>query len=86
MTPADALVEIQGCARLNYIRFSTHARQRMRERNVTYREVLFVIQKCTKIEDSAGCWCIWGPSGSGDDLKIVLVLQNGILVVTILEG
>jgi hypothetical protein len=84
VTPTEALDAIHGHAAANRIEMTHHARQRMRERGVSYSDLRHALAKAT------GChaepeerWRVDGADLDGDDLSVVLVIEEGVVVVTL---
>lgn len=84
MTPAEALADVRGYATANRIRVDAHALQRMRERGVAFldlRHALTNATRCTPGERDR--WRVEGPDLGGDDLTAIVVLEDGVAVVTV---
>jgi Domain of unknown function (DUF4258) len=84
MTPAEALRQVRGYATAGRVRFTSHAYQRMSERGARRQDV---IEACVKGErcskgSEPGRWKVTGPDLDGDDLTAVVVIEDGVLVVT----
>lgn len=85
MTPAEALRRIRGYARAGRVEFSRHAYERMGERGATAADVIHACSNATrcKASDQPERWKATGPDLDGDDLTVVVVLDAGVLVITI---
>ena len=85
MTPAQALRAIRGYAASNRIEFSTHAKRRMEERGVTPRHVQYALENAPVCiwQPGARTWKVAGRDLHGDTLTVVLVVDDGGVVVTV---
>ena len=85
MDAASALVTIRTHAVAGRIAYTTHARQRMDQRNVTRADVRRALSnaKGCRAGDSADKWIATGPDVDGDDLDVVLVIEAGLVIVTV---
>jgi hypothetical protein len=86
MTPLDlaALVDIRGYAAVGRVVVTAHARARMLERNVQsgdLRSALSSAHDCKADRD--GKWRVTGPDLDGDDLTVVVAIEDGVVVVTL---
>ena len=84
MTPAEALADVRGYASANRIRVDAHALQRMRERGVAFRDLRHAranATKCTPGDENR--WRVEGPDLAGDDVTAIVVLEDGVVVVTV---
>lgn len=81
----DAVVaDIRGYAAARRIRVLGHARDRMSQRGVTYADLLHALMNAKDCEEGAnGRWKVCSTDVSGDGLTVILLLQNGLLVVTV---
>ena len=86
MTPAEAqaLADIRGYALAGRIELSPHAEERMRERHVTYEDLRCALTGATNCrarpEDR---WRVEGSDSEGDELSVVVVIEDGVVVVTL---
>ena len=90
MNPEEgaALRDIQGYARANRVEFGPHAKKRMRERGAYEGDVVEALAKarrCTKNKECSDRWDVTGEDLDGDSLTAVVVIEDGIAVVTIFE-
>jgi hypothetical protein len=84
MTPPEALVAVRGYATANRVRFSGHARQRAALRGATVGHVLHALRNAAVCERGEGNrWKATGPDLDGDDLTAVVVIEDGLVVVTV---
>lgn len=84
MDAKAALADIKGFGAANRIRIGRHAWERMAERGVLYEDVrnaLATARSC-KAQDG-GRWKVFGSDGDGDELVLVVVLEAGVIVVTV---
>ena len=84
MTPAEALQDIRGFAAAGRIRIEPHARQRMKERGARFSDVehaLVNAARCALQEN--GRWRVDGRDLDGDDITLVVVIEAGVVVVTL---
>jgi len=84
MTAAEALADVRGYAQAGRIQFWHHAERRMEERGVFYRDVQSALQnavRCSALPEER--WKVWGPDASGDELTLVVLLEDGVVVVTL---
>lgn len=85
MTPVEALRDIRGYAAAGRVRFSHHAYQRMNQRGATERDVIAACSGARQCKRTvhAGRWKATGPDVDGDDLTVVVAIEDGLLVVTL---
>ncbi len=85
MSPAEAqaLEEIRGYASANRVRFTRHAWDRMDERGIAERDVLHVLGSASCVAQANGTWKVPSMDTAGDALTAVVVLEDGVLVVTL---
>lgn len=79
-----ALRDIRGYASANRIDYALHALQRMLQRNVRrvdVRQALATARAC--VSQPNGRYKVTGPDLDGDDLDVVVVIEDGVLVVTL---
>ena len=56
----------------------------MSQRGVTYADLLHALMNAKDCEEGAnGRWKVCSTDVSGDGLTVILLLQNGLLVVTV---
>jgi hypothetical protein len=78
------LEQIRGLARANRVIFTSHALQEMREAHATERDVVEALAGATRCRPSErGRWRVEGQDLDGDDLTIVVVIEDGLVVVTV---
>ncbi len=85
MTEAEALQHIKGYASAGRIRYSPHALERMAERGAREDDVRRAIATATRAVGQAnGRWLVTGGvDRDGDELTPVVVLEGGVVVVTL---
>lgn len=79
------LADVRGYARAGRIRYTWHARnESMPKRRVTYGDVENALINATScLPDEDETWKVIGPDVDGDDLKLIVVVEEGVLVVTV---
>jgi hypothetical protein len=85
VTAEEAKSEIARFAVANRIRIVTHARERMAQRSITYRDIrnaLINASACVAGED-AGRWVVTGLDLDGEDTKVVCAIEDGVVVITV---
>jgi hypothetical protein len=85
MNPAEALRHIRGYAAAGRVRFVHHAYQRMDERGATVRDVIKACANATQCTRAAQAdrWKATGPDLDGDELTVVVAIEDGLLVITL---
>jgi Domain of unknown function (DUF4258) len=84
VTQAEALEYVRGCAAAGRYIVSRHALQRMRDRRVRagdLRHALMNASSCA--EQSGGIWRVFGEDLDGDELTVVVAIEDGLVVVTL---
>ncbi len=90
VTPSEALEQIRGYARANRYRIHPHAWDRLRGigRNVytSEEDVLHALQnaKQARFQPQNERWRVEGPDMDGDDLTMSVVIEDGLLVITVM--
>ena len=77
---------IAGFAAANRIRFVSHATDQMTRRRITYRDVRNVLlsaSSCGPSDDEADRWVVRGADLDGEDTKVVCVIEDGVVVITV---
>ncbi|MEZ4310871.1 MAG: DUF4258 domain-containing protein [Polyangiaceae bacterium] len=76
--------EVRGYAAARRIWVSSHGRQRMSERGVTYEDLRYALMNAESCEEGVnGRWKLCSNDMSGDPLTAVVVLQDGLILVTV---
>lgn len=85
MTEAEALAEIRGLAGAGRVEFTDHARDEMQEAGSDFLDVMNALRKATycRHQPKNDRWKVQGPDRSGEELTVIVVLEDGILVVTV---
>ena len=87
MDSAEALRAVRGLARANRVVFTKHAAREAVECGASRDDVCCALANATSIRASgrgrASDWTVTGPDKSGDDLEIAVVVENGVLVITV---
>lgn len=84
MTAAEALRDVRGYAAAGRYVVSQHARMRMQERGVReadLRNALVNARACSP--QQSGNWRVEGRDLDGDDLTVVVAIEDGLVVVTL---
>lgn len=84
MTSQQVLEDIRGYAAARRVRVSSHGRQRMNERRVTYDDLRYGLMNATACKQTeTGRWRVDSVDRSGDRLTAVVLFWDGLLVVTV---
>lgn len=84
MTNQRALEDARGYAAARHIRITSHGRQRMSERGVTYADLRHGLMNATACkEGERGRWNVDSTDISGDLLTAVILFWDGLLIVTV---
>ena len=87
MDSAEALRAIRGLARANRIWLTAHARREAAECGATHEDIRCALIHATSIRASgrgrASDWTVVGPDSDGDDLEIALIIEDGLLIITV---
>jgi hypothetical protein len=87
MDSAEALRVVRGLARANRIRLTAHAAREAVECGATRDDIRCALADAKRIRASgrgrASDWTAVGSDKSGDDLEVALILDEGILVITV---
>lgn len=84
VSPAEALDAIHGYAAANRIEVSGHARKRMRQRGVSHNDLRHALANATGCRTQPeGRWRVEGADLDGDLLSAVVVIEDGVVVVTV---
>lgn len=86
MTTAEqtVLADIRGYAAANRIILTVHARQRMVERRTRYQELRSILARaatCSALPNER--WRVHGVDADGDALDIIVVVQDGLIIITL---
>jgi len=85
MAPDEALQLIRGYAAAGRIFLTPHARDRMRERGVQFRDVRHGLVNAVSCrwQDDRGTWRVTTADCGGDDLVMAVALEGQDVVVTV---
>ena len=87
MDPEEVLRAVRGLAKANRVRFTAHAAREAVECGATRDDVRRALANAKSVRASgrgrASDWTVLGPDAGGDDLEIAVVLEDGILVITV---
>ena len=78
-----ALSDIRGYASANRIEFTHHAYQRMAQRRVSVNDVGEALRNANDCRCNDGSWRVSGPDLDGENLRLIVVLEDGVVVVTV---
>jgi hypothetical protein len=83
VTSSEALADIRSHVTAGHWTISRHAQKRMAQRNVTMKDLRSALTgaRCCHAEGTK--WKVTGPDVDGDDLTCVVVLESGVVVVTV---
>ncbi len=85
MTADEAKTAISGLADANRIQTTIHARERMTQRSITYRDLRNALVNASTCVASAaeGRWVVTGLDLDGEDTKVVCAIEDGVVVITV---
>jgi hypothetical protein len=85
VTPAEALRDIKGYASANRFNIHPHALKRARERGATRAHIQAALTNATTcvVGQMPGRWEVVGTDLDGDPLKLAVVFEDGLLVITL---
>lgn len=86
MTEAEALERVRGYAAAGRFVFSRtgHAGLKMRQRNVRLEDVRSALVRAFRCSaQDNGRWKVEGPDIDGDDLTVIVLIEDGLIIVTV---
>lgn len=84
MTADEALKHVRGFAAAGRYVVSQHARKRMQERGVQEMDLRNALVNARSAEaKDDGKWKVEGSDLDGDDLTVIVVIDDGVIVVTL---
>ena len=87
MDPEGALRAIRGLAKANRIRLTAHADREAAECGATRGDIRRALVNAKGIRASglgrALDWTVAGPDLDGDDLELALIIEDGLLIITV---
>ena len=84
MTKKEVLRDIRELTVAGRVRVTSHGRLRMSQRGVTYADLRHGLINANDCEaGESGRWRVWTTDMCGDSLTVILVIQDGILIVTV---
>ncbi len=84
MTPAEALAEVQGCAKYGRYRITAHAFDRMDERGITEKELVRALCNAHGCRQEPGDkWRALGLDRCGDALEVIIAIEDEMIVITV---
>jgi hypothetical protein len=79
-----ALANIAGYASVWRIRYTSHALERMDQRGASRQDVQAALSGASRCRaQPAGRWKVTGADRDGDELVVIVVLEDGVVVVTV---
>ena len=83
--PMTIVLDIRGCAAARRVLVTSLVRRRMSEYGVTYADLRHGLTNVSNCEEGAnGRWKVRAGDISGDLLSLLLFIQDGYLIVTVL--
>lgn len=87
MDSGEALRAVRGLARANRIRLTVHAEREAAECGARPEDIRCALVHAKSIRASgpgrASDWTVTGTDLDGDDLEIALIIQDGLLIITV---
>ena len=85
MSALQALAQVRGLARAGRVYFARHAVGRMAERGASRRDVEHALRDARSCawQEGKQTWKVSGEDLSGDALVVAVVIDDGLLVVTV---
>ena len=87
MDSAEALRVVRGLAKANRIRLTAHADREAAECGASRRHIRCALVHAKSIRASgpgrASDWTVAGPDLDGDDLELALIIEDGLLIITV---
>lgn len=87
MAEHEALLQkIRGYAKASRLRFTRHARERMKQRGAGEQDVRRALEHAHRCHagNEPDRWKVTGPDVDGDDLDIVVMIEDGLLLITVM--
>jgi hypothetical protein len=87
MAENEALLQqIRGYAKASRLSFTRHARERMGQRGVGEQDVRKALVHANRCQEGnePNRWKVTGPDVDGDALDIVVVIDDGLLIITVM--
>ena len=76
--------DIRGYAAARRVRVLSHGRDRMSQRGVTYGDLVHALMNTMDCEEGEnGRWKVCSRDISGEPLTVILLFQDGLLIVTV---
>ncbi len=84
VTPGEALADVRGYARAGRVEFTDHAVKRARQRRVRIGEIVTALAHAHDCRHEEGeKWRALCRDRDGDLLEAIVVIEDGLLVVTL---
>jgi hypothetical protein len=81
---SQALADIRGYALAGRIEVSPHAGRRMRERGVYFEDLRYALASATLcVAEPDERWKVPSEDEAGEELTTIVVIENGVVVVTL---
>lgn len=87
MDSREALRVVRGLGKATRIRLTVHAEREAAECGATREDIRCALVNAKSIRASgqkrASDWTVTGPDIDGDDLELALIIEDGLLVITV---
>jgi len=87
MDPEEALRAVRGLAKANRFQLTAHAVREAAECGATRAHIRSALANATSIRPSGQSrvsdWTVAGPDLDGDDLELALIIEDGLLIITV---
>lgn len=82
----EALRQIKGYAQANRLQFTRHALTEMRNAGAEEQDVRRALHQAhgCRVGNQPGRWKVTGPDLEGDDLDVVVKIEDGLLIITVM--
>ncbi len=87
MDPEEALRVIRGLGKANRFRLTAHAAQEAAECRATRAHIQRALANAKSVrpsgESRSSDWTVLGPDLDGDDLELAVIIEDGLLIITV---
>lgn len=87
MDAKEALRVIRGLGRVNRFRLTAHAYQEAAACGATRAHIRCALANAKRVRPSgkgrASDWTVLGPDLDGDDLQLAVIIEDGLLIITV---
>jgi len=87
MDSEEALRRIRGLGKANRFRLTAHAYQEAAACGATRAHIRCALANAKSVRPSgegrASDWAVLGPDLDGDDLELALIIEDGLLIITV---